>query len=324
MFEGLLETLQQFEVITLYRHTSPDCDALGSQWGLASWLKHRFPSKQIYVLGAEKMTNGLFPDSDSVDDATISRSLAIILDTANVRRIDDSRWKMAARRIHLDHHPQIEHFAEQEYVLEHYAATCEILAEFFFRCDQGEPLPRKPAEYLYRGLLTDTLCFRTSNTTDHTLSMAAYLARSGLDIPQINRDLFDTSLHEFQFAGALRNLAKEVVPGMMITIVDQEFLDQWQMSASQAKDQVYLFGNIREIEIWAVFARDHDEQGNQWWSGSLRSKSIPVNDIAMRYRGGGHRNAAGCKCLDDLSRDQLIQELAQRLKQQGSHAGQQP
>ena len=56
MFEGLLETLQQFEVITLYRHTSPDCDALGSQWGLASWLKHRFPSKQIYVLGAEGET----------------------------------------------------------------------------------------------------------------------------------------------------------------------------------------------------------------------------------------------------------------------------
>ncbi|MFQ8584428.1 MAG: DHH family phosphoesterase [Holdemania massiliensis] len=61
--------------------------------------------------------------------------------------------------MHLDHHPQIEHFAEYEYVIDSYAATCEILAEFFFSVDQ-EPLEMDVAEYLYRGLLTDTLSFR--------------------------------------------------------------------------------------------------------------------------------------------------------------------
>ena len=70
MFEGLYSALEQSEVITLYRHINPDCDALGSQWGLATWLKHRFPLKRVIVLGHQKMTNGLFPDSDEIDDET--------------------------------------------------------------------------------------------------------------------------------------------------------------------------------------------------------------------------------------------------------------
>ncbi|MFQ8584427.1 MAG: hypothetical protein ACLSA6_18850 [Holdemania massiliensis] len=71
MFEGLLSLIEQSEVDTLYRHINPDCDALGSQWGLATWLKHRFPLKRVYVLGQQKMTNGLFEDSDVVDDETV-------------------------------------------------------------------------------------------------------------------------------------------------------------------------------------------------------------------------------------------------------------
>ena len=116
MFAGLYSALEQSEVITLYRHINPDCDALGSQWGLATWLKHRFPLKRVIVLGHQKMTNGLFPDSDEIDDETVRQSLAIVLDTANVRRIDDERWQSARQIIHLDHHPQIEHFADLESV----------------------------------------------------------------------------------------------------------------------------------------------------------------------------------------------------------------
>ena len=314
MFEGLYSALEQSEVITLYRHINPDCDALGSQWGLATWLKHRFPLKRVIVLGHQKMTNGLFPDSDEIDDETIRQSLAIVLDTANVRRIDDDRWQSARQIIHLDHHPQIEHFADLEYVIDHYAATCEILAEFFSNVDQ-EPLETDVAEYLYRGLLTDTLSFKTSNTTEHTLAMASYLAQSGLNIPQINRDLFDVPLKEYEFASAIRAEAQILDEHLMISVIDQAFLDRWSLTASQAKDQVYQFGGIREIEIWAIFAKDHDDQGNTWWAGSLRSKTLPVNDIAMNYRGGGHKNAAGCKCLDDASLNALIAELRQRLKE---------
>lgn len=145
--------------------------------------------------------------------------------------------------------------------------------------------------------------------------MASYLAQSGLNIPQINRDLFDVPLKEYEFASAIRAEAQILDDHLMISVIDQAFLDRWSMTASQAKDQVYQFGGIREIEIWAVFAKDHDDQGNTWWAGSLRSKTLPVNDIAMNYRGGRHKNAAGCKCLDDASLNALIADLRRRLKE---------
>ena len=314
MFEGLLELIEQSDVITLYRHIHPDCDALGSQWALARWIKHRFPLKRVLVLGFDTMTDSLFDESDIAEDEIIKQSLAIILDTANVRRIDDQRWSTAQTIVQIDHHPQIEHYAHHEYVLDHYAATCEILAEFF-RSVENKPLPSDVAVCLYRGLLTDTLSFKTSNTTSHTLAMASFVAESGINIPQINRDLFDVTLNEYRFAQAIRQKAQILDDKLMIAVIDQSFLDEWGMSASRAKDQVYQFGNIREIEVWAIFARDHDDLGNSWWAGSLRSKTIQVNDIAMNYRGGGHKNAAGCKCLDDESLNRLIADLRQRVKE---------
>lgn len=317
MFENLLLTIEKYDTITLYRHTNPDCDALGSQWAMASWLKERYPEKNIYVLGWNKMVKSLFPESDKVSDEIVAQSLAIILDTANSRRIDDDRYKLAKLRVHLDHHPQIEprieHFAELEYVVDHYAATCEILGEFFRQVEQ-KPLSRQIAEYLYCGLLTDTLSFKTNNTSSHTLKIAAYLTESKLDIAQINRNLFDVSLQEFEFASYLRFEAKQIIPGLMVAIVDEEALAKFNATASKAKDQVYLFGNIQEVEIWAVFAKDHDES-KSFWSGSLRSKTIQINDIAMNYRGGGHRNAAGVKCLDDVSLQNLLEDLKSRLKE---------
>ena len=145
--------------------------------------------------------------------------------------------------------------------------------------------------------------------------MASYLTQSELDIPQINRDLFDVPSHEYEFASAIRARAQILDQHLMISLVDQAFLDQWKMTASQAKDLVYQFGGIREIEIWAIFAVDHDDQGNTWWAGSRVPKQPQVNDIAMKYRGGGHKNAAGCKCLDDASLNALIEELRQRVKE---------
>ena len=45
------ELIQHYDLITVFRHQNPDPDALGSQWGLVSWLKSTFPNKQIYALG---------------------------------------------------------------------------------------------------------------------------------------------------------------------------------------------------------------------------------------------------------------------------------
>ena len=70
-FEGLLEEIRQASVITLFRHENPDCDAVGSQLGLKTWLEENFPEKKVYALGNESISSPKWPKPDHVDDAVV-------------------------------------------------------------------------------------------------------------------------------------------------------------------------------------------------------------------------------------------------------------
>ncbi|NCB33958.1 MAG: bifunctional oligoribonuclease/PAP phosphatase NrnA, partial [Erysipelotrichia bacterium] len=171
-FTGLLNEIESHDRICLFRHEYPDCDAVGSQFGLKHWLQDNYPEKTVYALGFETCSQGSWPESDQVDESTIQNSLAIVLDTSNLARVDDMRCSEASRIIKIDHHPNREPFGALNFVYESAAATCEILASFMQ--NTGKIISIETANRLYCGLLTDTLCFRTSNTTAHTLAMAGY------------------------------------------------------------------------------------------------------------------------------------------------------
>ena len=57
-FDGLLDEIKYSDVITIFRHVRPDCDAVGSQFGLKSWLNDNFPEKKVYALGNEYCQQG--------------------------------------------------------------------------------------------------------------------------------------------------------------------------------------------------------------------------------------------------------------------------
>ena len=95
--QDLFCLVEHYDIITIYRHSAADSDALGAQFGLKQWILDTYPKKQVYALGDAIGSHGVhFPHIDEVDDETIKASLAIILDTANASRIDDDRWKSAS------------------------------------------------------------------------------------------------------------------------------------------------------------------------------------------------------------------------------------
>ena len=136
-------------------------------------------------------------------------SLAVIVDTNTPDRVDDQRYSMAAHVLKIDHHPDLYPYADDNEVNDKAAAVCEILAEFM-KSAKDKTVSKETAEYLYQGLLTDTLCFMTGNTTPSSLMAAAYLAQTGINIPEINRYLFDVSLKEYAFANFIRSGVKTI------------------------------------------------------------------------------------------------------------------
>lgn len=310
-YTGLLERIEKANIITVYRHENPDCDAVGSQWGLTNWIRENWPEKKVYALGFEKCTQAVWPDSDIANADTVSKSLAIILDTANRARVDDQRFLTAQYVIKIDHHPNREPFGDLMLVNDKAAAACEILAYFFASCKE-QKVSRKTAEYLYQGLLTDTLNFTTTNTTSDTLRAAAYLASFGVDIPSLARRLFDRSLNGFRFSGYIRthvrmlgdHLAYEIIP-----IKDQE---AGHMTASKTRSFVDELGHVKEFEIWCLFT-EKVQNGMTLYDGSLRSKTIQINDVAEKYNGGGHKNASGVKNLTEQNMQELLNDLLKKI-----------
>jgi bifunctional oligoribonuclease and PAP phosphatase NrnA len=314
MFDGLLHEIEKAPVICVFRHLIPDADALGSQWGLVSWLRLIYPNKKIYALGRHVgVKPEMFPTPDKVDDEMIRESLAIVLDTANAKRVDDQRYQSAKMIIQIDHHPLHENYGHKTYIFEHRAATCEIIAEFL-EAIVVKPLPKKTAEYLYMGILTDTLKFSTNNTSAHTLRIAAYLAQSDLNFSKLNEEMFSVSTQEYRFSNYLRTTAVIEPCGVAYSFVTLETMEEFGVSANDAKERITDFGGVRDFEAWALFI-EHNENGRRFFNGSLRSKQIAVNDIAQLYRGGGHRNAAAVKeCSKEEALD-IISKCCLRIKE---------
>lgn len=314
MLQAILSEIEKAPIICIFRHENPDSDALGSQFGLLTWIKKKYPEKKVYAMGYHRgILPQLFGRYEDVDDEIIKKSLAIITDTANAARIDDIRYTLAYKRIKIDHHPFTDNYAELEWIDDKAASSSELVTELI-KYSSSDILCIESANYLYLGIIADTLRFSTRNTRPKTLEMAAYLLRSGLNLGELNDDLFALSKEELDFTSYLR--AHAIYDGKIAyIIITQDDLNKLNIKQASAKEKVYELGLVRETEIWAMFIEQSAEEGGLY-NGSLRSRRTPVNDIAKRFHGGGHILAAAVKGLHYEEIDGVIDILQNRLKEE--------
>ncbi|MEG0822890.1 MAG: bifunctional oligoribonuclease/PAP phosphatase NrnA [Erysipelotrichaceae bacterium] len=313
-YHNFIEYIEAYENITIYRHIHPDSDALGSQFALKEYILNKYPNKHVYALGNEMAyDDSCFPKGDQCDEAIIASSLAIILDCGNAARIDDYRYLKAMDSFKIDHHPNIENYANHEIVCAEAGATCEILALIFK--NENDELTTQCANYLYCGLIADTLKFSTGATSTKTLEAATYIASFGIDIAKINQLQYQSSVDEFKLETYIRSKACFVCDNRLAYIIlSKKEYNDFNLTFSQAKDKVYALGNIKAVEIWCLFAEREEEDRSNIYNGSLRSSNLAINEIANKYEGGGHKLASGVKNLTKQKINELIEELENKIK----------
>ncbi len=311
-FNLLLQEIEKYDSIAIYRHENPDVDACGSQFGLKSWLEDNYPSKKVYAFGEEECHQRPFPKNDIETEEIVQKSLAIVLDTADTPRLDGKYYQKAKYLIKIDHHPNIQPYGDMMFVDPIYAAACEILTECFSSFED-KVISSRTAEYLYSGLLTDTLCFRTSNTTANTLKMASILTSYGLQIAELNRMLFDQSLADFQFGTYIRENVCILENKIAYIIISHDTFEKYHVDSSKARAMIDELGHVKEFQIWIIFTEELHDDGTVDYSASLRSKTIAVNDVAQKYGGGGHLNASGVKKLTYTQINEMLDIFKSRL-----------
>ena len=138
--------------------------------------------------------------------------------------------------------------------------------------------------------------------------MAAKLASYDLAIPELNRELFDVSYKTFHFSNWIRSNTQLLGEHLAYVIIPESIQNEYNISASSARNRIDEIGHVKEFSIWALFTQKTVD-GHTLYDGSLRSKTAIINTIANKYHGGGHKNASGVKDLTENDLQNLLQDL---------------
>ena len=305
MYKELLDLINKYDCIAIFRHVRPDGDAMFSALALYTFIKENFKDKKVKIGGFDEYE--IITKKDKLSDKFINESLAIVVDTSNRERVDDSRFSTAKYVIKIDHHPVVDNFGDMNIVNSDAAACCEVLSDIFFsKTFKNYKISPKTCEYLYCGIITDTINLRTTNVTPNTLNNAYKLASAGnLQVSNLVEYLMDKNLSTFKKISKIRNSLK-IKESCGYIILDKKQLKQIGMSHEEAKNQIDEIGSIKDLNVWMFATQEPDGT----YGVSVRSKrGYVINEICQKYGGGGHKNASGVKGVNKKELNTLLNEL---------------
>lgn len=310
MYSKILNLISEFDTIVIHRHKNPDMDAYGSQLGLKRIIEINYPTKKVYVVGDEN-TFAFLGAMDVIDDSIYSNALAIVVDVAVSALVSDERYKLAKHVLVIDHHLNSSDIADTEYINSDFIACAQIIADIAFT--ENLKLDKDAATALFGGLATDSGRFLYPNTTAKSFEIAAFLAHNGADIQYIYENLYTESLNFKKLKGYFINNFKTTKNKVAYMQNDTTVKDDYGVTTFVvSRAMVNQMSGIEGIEIWANFTMD--EHGKV--QSELRSKKIPIVDIAKKYGGGGHLLACGCTLSSFEDANLVLADLDQLLEKE--------
>ena len=287
MYHKIVQKIKEFDRIIIHRHSRPDGDALGSQIGLAEAIKSTFPKKHVYCVGDMIDRYSFMGEMDNVPNSFYQGALVFVLDCSEEKMICDDRYKLARFIIKIDHHLYKEKFGDLELVDENEISCASIIARFVF--SSGLKLSLKGAEALYTGIVTDSGRFRFNCDFRSTFDICSKLFKFPIDVNNIYNNLYIEELETVKLRASL--ISKFVVDGQIAYLINtKEDVKAYNVSLFNiSRGMVGIMGGIKGIDIWANFTEDEDGTV----ICELRSSKYNINQVAVKYGGGGHKLASG-------------------------------
>ncbi len=308
--EGYLRRAQSILAIT---HLQPDGDAIGSLLAFTHAMralgKHVTPACQDRPQARFEFLNGTHDVKQTPDD---KYDLIVALDSSDLLRLGSVFMPATHANLPMvvfDHHITNTQYGTVNVVEPMMASTCEVVYRLLNRL--GIPLTNDIASALLTGILTDTLAFRTSNTTPDTLATAMECMRAGASLTDITRRAVVTRPYEsLKLLGAGLNAAH--IEGRIVYAAISRKLRK-EIGNREERGDGGLVGQLitaNEADIAAVFVELSD--GNIE-VGFRAAPGVDVSQVAVEFGGGGHPAAAGCTMAGPL-RD-AVNRVLPRLNQ---------
>lgn len=307
-WDQVVAQLNRSQRVVLGTHASPDGDALGSELGLARFLRTRGKEVRILNTGTLPKTYAWIPAPGEAEtyrsaehDAWIAAADAIVVvDISNWERLGEMHGPvMASRavRIDLDHHPVASCPADLSLNDPKAAAVGDIVHSLILR--MGGTITPEIALPLYVSLLTDTGSFKYSNTDERTHKLAGEFIALGVEPYEIYTRIYEgSSAARLKLLGAaLGRLETDPGRGMAWTSIP---FSLYRSTGTGEEDSEGVIDQVRSLEgVELALLFKEPEPGVV--KLSMRSKrTFDVNVLARGFGGGGHARAAGATLKSGL------------------------
>ena len=211
------------------------------------------------------------------------------------------------KSIVIDHHQTESPFGAVKWVEPREAATGTMVYRLLV--DLGAEITTDIATNLYSAIAIDTGVFRYGNTSAEVLETAAELVRAGAAPADITDRLYNSWSADRYRLFSLAQASLEMYGPVAMSTVTLGMFDETGTGSEDTEtfaNYPLVMGSVRV----SVLLKQKDDM---LWKASLRSKEeIDVSKVAVKFNGGGHRNAAGCSLEGSMS--DVKQKLLDALK----------
>lgn len=305
------QKIEHYQRIIIHHHIMKDYDALGSSFGLQGLILSAWPNKEVYVVGSDDPKLALVPSCDILSSSMWKDSLVIVCDCSNTVRIDGEHWHLADFVIKIDHHEDFQPFGDLSWVNTNYVATAEMIVAMYEHAYLCYPLylSKQTRQYLYYGIMTDTHRFHFVHASQAgpLMKRVALLLEAGDISPfDMTNQVYRYSESEIRIDGFIKQHYLRPIPELAYIKVPHDILEKYQWDFLDVRGKVNSMMGIIGVRVWALLIENEKENNIHV---ELRSSEPTINTLALKYGGGGHRLASGCKLSDWSIAEQFIEDL---------------
>ena len=296
------ELIRSHDRFLLTSHIRPDCDALGSELGMAGVLEAL--GKDVLIVNAQKTP----PNLAFIDPEHKLKTLGVdvepfhlegcevlmVLDTSAWAQLGTMAEVVRATKAHkaiLDHHVGEDDMGAELFKNTKAEATGRLVVEAARHL--GVKITPEIARPLFAAIATDTGWFRFGSTSDLTMRYAGDLIEAGAVPSEIYASLYEQdTLARLQLRGRILARTKTELDGRLAhTAALKEDFTETGALPSDTEDVINMTLAIAGTQVAVIFV----EQQNGGFKLSFRSRTpqIDCNELAKKFGGGGHKAAAG-------------------------------
>jgi phosphoesterase RecJ-like protein len=302
------EIVRGHDRFLLTSHIRPDCDALGSELGMAGVLESL--GKQVTIVNGQSTPPNLaFIDPEQkicalgkeIQASQIDAQVLIVLDTSAWQQLGpmaDVVRASQARKLVIDHHLSEDDLGAEPFKNTSAEATGRLVVEAADAL--GVTITEKIALPLFAAIATDTGWFRFPSTTGGTYRVAARLVDAGVRPQQLWTALYEQdTLARLQLRGRiLARTTSDMEGRLMYTWVEEADFRETGALRSDTEDVINLTLAVQGVEVAVIFV----EQPGGDFKISFRSRTqVSCSQLAEKFGGGGHKAAAGASVSGPLA-----------------------